>query len=482
MNPAQILLRSQCVRCVTPLVRRTAVLQTAFSNGGTAHCPTFTSTCVQQAHRTIHTSSNKLWPSSSPPSTKSKEDDERSKKDKALVGTDDLFERVGRQAKTKDSFNTAVDVFTSQDKRRRGHVEFIYAALKKMPEFGVERDVAVYNKILDVFPKEVFVPQNFIQRMFNHYPRQQECAVQVLEQMENHGVMPNVETKVLLIQIFGPKGHPVRKYQRIMYWFPKFRHANPFPVPHQLPADPVDLAHFSLKRIANDLDARVTVYQMPYTDMTETGEEVEEPHIVGIQSPDQQSLLAKHNPSKPVYVEGPYPLWLRKTCVYYYLLKADPVPPEEKVEEYIDPELVGPEQCLHYPLWVDLDLKRDMGDDFSFDVDDLEEGAVYAMCMAGRGDQDTLARWISGLQETNPILGQIPTLFRLESGPRELQDLTGSQRPSGPGSGAGSDDMNSEQQVRVEYEQVVEEEEERHHRHHQKQHDQEQREGQRVKQ
>lgn len=43
-----------------------------------------------------------------------------------------------------------------------------------------------------------------------------------------------------------------------------------------------------------------------------------------------------------------------------------------QVEEYIDPELVGPEQCLHYPLWVDLDLKRDMGDDFSFDVDDCE--------------------------------------------------------------------------------------------------------------
>lgn len=81
-----------------------------------------------------------------------------------------------------------MDVFNKADIRRRGHVEFIYAALKKMPEFGVERDIAVYNKLLDVFPKEVFVPQNFIQRMFNHYPRQQECGVQLLEQMENYGV------------------------------------------------------------------------------------------------------------------------------------------------------------------------------------------------------------------------------------------------------------------------------------------------------
>lgn len=78
------------------------------------------------------------------------------------------------------------------------------------------------------------------------------------------GIMPNMETKVLLVQIFGEKGHPMRKYQRIMYWFPKFKHMNPFPIPHQLPEDPVDLARLALTRIANDLDAKVTVYQVTF--------------------------------------------------------------------------------------------------------------------------------------------------------------------------------------------------------------------------
>uniref|UniRef100_A0A8C6WQR0 ECSIT signaling integrator n=1 Tax=Neogobius melanostomus TaxID=47308 RepID=A0A8C6WQR0_9GOBI len=173
----------------------------------------------------------------------------QSRPQKSLI-QDDLFERVAKKNKTKATFNRVVDVFIKQDVRRRGHVDFIYAALQKMPEFGVERDITVYNKLLDVFPKEVFVPRNFIQRMYNHYPRQQECGVQVLEQMETYGVMPNVETKVLLMQIFGTKGHPVRKYQRLLYWFPKFKH------------DPVDLAKFSLKRIADDLDAKITVYQV----------------------------------------------------------------------------------------------------------------------------------------------------------------------------------------------------------------------------
>lgn len=51
----------------------------------------------------------------------------------------------------------------------------------------------------------------------------------------------------------------------------------------------------------------------------------------------------------------------------------------------------------------------------------VDEGPVYAMCMTSQGDQSTLNQWISGLQENNPILGQVPTLFRLEAGPKELQ-------------------------------------------------------------
>ncbi|CAL1590718.1 unnamed protein product [Knipowitschia caucasica] len=367
-------------------------------------------------------------------------------KGKKSVVQDDLFERVAKKTKTKATFNRVVDVFTKQDVRRRGHVEFIYAALKKMPEFGVERDITVYNKLLDVFPKEVFIPRNFIQTMFNHYPRQQECGVQLLEQMENYGVMPNVETKVLLLQIFGEKGHAVRKYQRIMYWFPKFKHANPYPVPHQLPEDPVDLAKFSLKRIAADLDAKITVYQMPCTDVSESGQEITFPHIVGVQSPSQMELLAKHNPKRPLFVEGPFPLWLRKTCVFYYILRADPTPPEEKVEEPYDPE-----RCFDYPLQLDLDFGRDLGDEEDFDVEDLDEGPVFAMCMTNQGDQATLNQWLSGLQETNPILGQIPTLFRLDSGSRELQ--------ASPDSRPGPEPKSEQQQQQESHAETEEEEE-----------------------
>ncbi|XP_058863013.1 evolutionarily conserved signaling intermediate in Toll pathway, mitochondrial isoform X1 [Acipenser ruthenus] len=375
--------------------------------------------------RCFHSSARRPDAKPAPSSERSDQEGESSHTGagKTLVTYEDLFERAARDSRTKATFTRVLEVFCKEDVRRRGHVEFIYAALKKMPEFGVEGDLSVYNKLLDVFPKEVFVPRNYIQRMFNHYPRQQECGVQLLEHMENYGVMPNVETKVLLVQIFGEKGHPMRKYQRLMYWFPRFKHVNPYPVPRELPRDPVDLARLSLQRIAGDLDARVTVYEMPSTDLSECGEDSSRLYVVGIQSPDQQTLLSKHNPERPVFVEGPFPLWLRKTCVYYYTLRADPLPPEEKVEEPVDPE-----RSFFYPLELDLDLDRDLGDDDDFDVDEVEEGPVFALCMASSGDQATLSKWISGLQETNPILGRTPTVFRLNSGPQEIQTSSEPER------------------------------------------------------
>lgn len=51
----------------------------------------------------------------------------------------------------------------------------------------------------------------------------------------------------------------------------------------------------------------------------------------------------------------------------------------------------------------------------------VDEGPVFAMCMTSQGDQATLNQWISGLQQNNPILGQVPTLFRLDAGLKELR-------------------------------------------------------------
>ncbi|XP_062034788.1 evolutionarily conserved signaling intermediate in Toll pathway, mitochondrial isoform X3 [Lepus europaeus] len=291
---------------------------------------------------------------------------------------EELFKQAPGGERDKASFVRAVRLFGQQDVRRRGHVDFIYLALRKMREFGVQRDLAVYNLLLDVFPKEVFRPRNVFQRMFVHYPRQQECGVAVLEQMEQHGVMPDTQTEFLLTQIFGRRSYPMLKLM-------------------SLPSDPG------------------------------SPEEPAQPHIVGIQSPDQQAALARHNPARPIFVEGPFSLWLRDKCVYYHILRADLLPPEER-----DVEEVPEEWNLFYPMQLDLEYSRGAWDDYEFDIDEVEEGPIFAMCIAGAHDQATLAKWIQGLQEANPALAQIPVVFRLAGPAGELLTSAGLEEPPPP--------------------------------------------------
>lgn len=63
----------------------------------------------------------------------------------------------------------------------------------------------------------------------------------------------------------------------------------------------------------------------------------------------------------------------------------------------------------------------------------VEEGPVFAICMAGAHDQATLAKWIQGLQETNPALAQIPVVFRLAGSTGELRESSsGVKEPPPP--------------------------------------------------
>ncbi|XP_071479782.1 evolutionarily conserved signaling intermediate in Toll pathway, mitochondrial-like [Diadema antillarum] len=307
----------------------------------------------------------------------------------ALVLSKSLFEEGSQQTRNKEAFKDIVQTFTELDKRRRGHVQFIETALRYMKLFGVEKDIDAYNRLLDVFPKDKYVARNAYQSMFNHYPEQQTCGIKVLQQMEDNAVLPNNETKEILISVFGKKAHPVRKYQRLMYWFPKFRNINPFPLPKEMPTDPIKLCELGLKRIS-EYEANFSVFsadgslEMSVTRKDHDFSEFQgRDFIASVQSPDQQEELAQHQVYRPLFVEGPYTLWLRTHKQTYYVLRADPLD-------------------LYDPIY-------DRGELPPAPM----EGNVYALCMTNNGSMETLNEWVRKLQESNPHLARLNVIFNL---------------------------------------------------------------------
>ena len=65
-----------------------------------------------------------------------------------------------------------------------------------------------------------------------------------------------------LIEIFGKQSHTFRKYQRMMYWLPKFKYSNPYYVPYDLPNDRIELAKMALQRMAVDLENEVSIFEV----------------------------------------------------------------------------------------------------------------------------------------------------------------------------------------------------------------------------
>ena len=65
-----------------------------------------------------------------------------------------------------------------------------------------------------------------------------------------------------LREIFGDKTHAFQRYQRMMYWMPKWRYANPYYVPWELPTDRLELAKLVLNRMSVDLQNALTIFQV----------------------------------------------------------------------------------------------------------------------------------------------------------------------------------------------------------------------------
>uniref|UniRef100_A0A1B0BZR9 Evolutionarily conserved signaling intermediate in Toll pathway, mitochondrial n=1 Tax=Glossina palpalis gambiensis TaxID=67801 RepID=A0A1B0BZR9_9MUSC len=318
---------------------------------------------------------------------------------------------VEASEKTKSVYMNMVEIFTERDIRRRNHVEFIYAAMKHMAEFGVERDLDVYKALINVLPKGKFIPRNIFQSEFMHYPKQQQCIIDLLEQMEDLGVMPDYEMEAMLLNVFGRSGHPLRKYWRMMYWMPKFKNLSPWPLPNPVPDSALTMAKLAIERMCTvDVRSRVTVFETK-----NVLDAIDDTWIVSGMSPDQTQLLHKHPHNKAIYIEGPFLIWLRSKTINYFTLRADP---DMEFLKSLNSNTEDEDDVtkLNVPFFGQPPISRKNQVGKVRSVHQQDDGTIFAICATGTSTKDSLLSWIRLLEANgNPMLGQIPVLFRFRS-------------------------------------------------------------------
>lgn len=76
-------------------------------------------------------------------------------------------------------------------------------------------------------------------------------------------VMPDSELEQMLLNVFGKRGIPLRKFWRMLYWMPKFKNLSPWYLPDELPNDTLELAKMAIHRITSvDPTMKIEIWQV----------------------------------------------------------------------------------------------------------------------------------------------------------------------------------------------------------------------------
>lgn len=298
-------------------------------------------------------------------------------------------------------------------KHRHGQVEFIYAALRHMKDFGVHKDLQAYKGLMDIFPKDVMVPTNIFQNMFFHFEKQQRCATEILHKMELAGVEPDHEMERLVVDIFGQNSAVWRKVARQLYWFSKFRNANPYPLPENIDdLSAIDLARLALQRMCPDLQTKITVYDTIQLDYS-----VDKTWIVSAQAPSQRELINEIFTDQPLYVDGPHTVWLKEHQITYFMLRAD-----NRLKENPDEQEPDPLDVTNIPLHTHGQSKEGALMKQK-NIHTQEDGTILSLAATGTSSRDSLLSWIRFLQKSNPKLEHLQVIFTLKAPNFQVQSF-----------------------------------------------------------
>ncbi|CAJ0587438.1 unnamed protein product, partial [Mesorhabditis spiculigera] len=234
-----------------------------------------------------------------------------------LIHVEKQFEAHPPAERNKENFLAAILIF--KERKGRSYVDFINSSLKYMKEYGVHKDIEVYKALLDIFPKGKLIPTNQWQKVFMHYPLQQNCCVKVLDEMEWHGVHPDKEVHDIVVNAFGEWNFASRKIKRMLYWMPKLRYSNKYIDRRQIEnkkLSPEQLAGLALKMMSRDPGSTYHFCKLPKRNPV-----VEDEWIAWSQSILQQNLLSRLPENTDIFIDTSELVYVMEHPVKYVVLK-----------------------------------------------------------------------------------------------------------------------------------------------------------------
>ncbi|XP_065680995.1 evolutionarily conserved signaling intermediate in Toll pathway, mitochondrial-like isoform X1 [Hydra vulgaris] len=292
----------------------------------------------------------------------------------------------------KDGFIKAVDQWINKNKVRHGHIDFIATAMKFIEPYGLGKEIEVYQKLFDVFPRDRFNNKTLLDAVWPKPHPQMHLALDILSKMEEHGVSPTLELHDLVFEIFGRASFPLKKIYNMYFWFYETKDINPYKLPEEVYKDRLNVIKAAIDRIlGNNKGTQVVELSPGYQDENDV---VNYEHfIISSQTFKQRQYVKLCSSEKTLYVEGPTHIWINHKKENYFVLKTG-------------------QGDLKTFEWTKVD------------PDEEREGVILAICFASRPFQETLQRWISHLQNSNSVLKQCNIVFNINEYMRDQVEST----------------------------------------------------------
>jgi len=286
------------------------------------------------------------------------------------------FENALETEKSKKGFIRVIYNFMERDRLKRGHLSFIYTALNYLDAFGLEKELDVYNEILEVLPKYKIINRTLLDALWPKPHPQIDAALDLLTKMEDNRIRPDDLTYTILMEVFGKASFPVQKVQRMAFWFDRYENANPYLLSEDDLKDRYKVCELALRRITMD-EENIKVYSCEDAEDDVYGKSF----LIGFQNEEQKEFLATHDTSKTLYLEGPFYIWMNHIREQYFVLRSEPL-------------------HIENPLTHEDDTR-------------VREGMTLGICMSNKMIKDALHSWLKFLEKDNPRLSDFRIIFNV---------------------------------------------------------------------